>query len=346
MYKSHDTYLNDDIESQHPCTSHIELNNLKLYEDSPPQTTGSDHRSESDRTSDNRSSNTADAENKHIPRSPVPTTENSKNFTRMRRMHHMPEEIEKHYGVRPSKEGEKVVWCFDKKHALWLARAIERGCIKDRGVRKTVEKIEAAEIIPNDQSEETRLFRYYLNEAKEKNDAVFLLRAYTLDCFFYRHLNIYMATGNAKKVYKKLCHKWSGYYTGVLMRNPALKDYHYRGITYRGMLITHEDVEIYEIGALFVNKAFLSTSKSYEVAMRFSMPLNPSTSKISVIIIYEIRNRTSALDIGHLSIFPEEEEVLMMPGCLFQVMSINTDRISTDADRITTTIYVKQISNV
>ncbi|CAF1258623.1 unnamed protein product [Adineta steineri] len=337
-YKSHDTYLNEDTEPRYPRMFHIEFNNLKLREDSLPHTTASDHRSVNDRNSNKyRSSNTVDAEYKHVPR-PLTTTTEEPTIS-----DDMAEPVVKVRRNYPVDESEQAVWLFDKKYAPWLARAIERGCIKDRGVKKTVEKIETAKIIPNDQSEGTRLFRYYLNEAKEKNDAIFLLQAYTVECFFFRGLNKYMATGNPKKVYKKLCHKWSGYYTGLLMRNPAMKDYHYSGTTYRGMLITLEELEAYKLDAIFVNKAFQSTSKSHSTAVDFSTPIDPSkTTKKSVIIIYEIRNPTSALDIGRLSLYPEEEEVLMVPGCLFKVVPTDISKIPAGNSEMRIYIQVRQ----
>ncbi|CAF0924110.1 unnamed protein product [Adineta steineri] len=337
-YKSHDTYLNEDTEPRYPRMFHIEFNNLKLREDSLPHTTASDRRSANDRNSNKyRSSNTVDAEYKHMPR-PLTTTTEEPTIS-----DDTAEKMKKHYRDYPQVDEEEAVWLFDEKYAPWLARALERGCVKDRGVKKTVEKIEAAKIIPNDQSEGTRLFRHYLNEARDKNDAVFLLKAYTLQCFFYRYLNKYMATGKPKKVYKKLCHKWSGYYTGVLMKNPAMKDYHYSGKTYRGMPITFEELKTYKPGAVFVNKAFQSSTKSADVALGFSQPDPPTNERESVIIIYQICNRTSALDIGHLSYFPEEKEVLMMPGCLFKVIDINKGTISADTNIITTNIRVLQI---
>ncbi|CAF1054642.1 unnamed protein product [Adineta steineri] len=314
---------------------HIEFNNFKLREDSLPHTTASDRRSTNDRNADKyRSSNIVDAEYKHMPRPLTTTTEEPtiSNDTRERI-------IVKRIGDHPLKQGEETVWLFDKKYAPWLARAIERGCIKNRGVKRTVEKIEAANIIPNDQSEGSRLFRYYLNEAREKNDASYLVTAYTLQSFFYRYLNKYMATGNPKKVYKKLCRKWSGYFTGALMRNPAMEVYYYRGETYRGMPITFKDLEIYKVGALFVNKAFQSTTKLMDVALEFSQPDPPTDAKESIVIIYKIRNRTTALDIGHISYFQGEEEVLMMPGCLFRVEYIDESRKPIENSKISANIH-------
>ncbi|CAF4287714.1 unnamed protein product [Adineta steineri] len=122
-----------------------------------------------------------------------------------------------------------------------------------------------------------------------------------------------------------------------------MKDYHYSGTTYRGMLITLEELEAYKLDAIFVNKAFQSTSKSHSTAVDFSTPIDPSkTTKKSVIIIYEIRNPTSALDIGRLSLYPEEEEVLMVPGCLFKVVPTDISKIPAGNSEMRIYIQVRQ----
>jgi hypothetical protein len=234
------------------------------------------------------------------------------------------EAAEKRYAVNPY---EKPDWLFGQDIAEAFARAIARGCVKDRGVKKTVKKILAADnLIPNDQSEGNKLLRFYLNEARDKNDATFLLKAYTIECPFYRELNDYMATGKKRKVYKKLCHKWSGYYTGALMRNPTLEPYRFSGITYRGMEVTHEGLKQYKVGGALTNKTFQSTSKSRKVALRFAIRDPPTLGMVAIITIYEIRDQRSALDIRCLSEFPDEEEVLLVPGCLFKVISIDDSK--------------------
>jgi hypothetical protein len=233
------------------------------------------------------------------------------------------EDAVQRYAVDPC---EQPKWLFGQDKAEAFSRAIHWGCIKDRGLKKTIEKIEKAKIISNnDMSKEGKLLIYYLNEAREKNDPTFLLKAYTINGLFYNILNNYMATGSSKKVYDKLCHGWSGCYTGVVMKNPALQPYRYSGVTYRGMVINRDALKQYKPGVVLTNKAFQSTSKSKDVALRFAQPREPTIGKVSVIIRYDIHDKESALDIQTLSEFPEEKEVLMVPGSLFIVNDINTN---------------------
>ena len=212
---------------------------------------------------------------------------------------------------------------FDQSTAEAYSRAIELGCVKDRGVKKTVKKIENAGFTFNDQLGGSKLSRYFLNEAKQKNDPTFLLRIYTVEGIFYRELNHYMADGGKTKVYQKLCGRWSGYYAGVIMKNPTFQKYHFSGKTYRGMEVTNEDLEQYKLGVILANKAFQSTSKSRQIAFDFAHPDSPKSRTIPVIMIYGIRDPKSALDVSSLSEYPDEEEVLIVPGSLFKVHSIN-----------------------
>ncbi len=232
------------------------------------------------------------------------------------------EDAVKRYSVDPR---EQPKWLFGQDKAEAFSRAIQWDCIKDRGVKKTVKEIEDAKINGkklidnNDQSKEVQSLRYYLNEAREKNDPSLLLKVYTIDSPFYGELNGYMATGNSKQVYEKICGKWSGYYTGAIMKNPALDKYRCSGVTYRGMKIDREALEQYKRGVVLTNKAFQSTSKLVTVALRFARLEERILGKVSVLIQYTILDRKSAFDIRDLSEFPEEEEVLMVPGSLFKV---------------------------
>jgi len=69
----------------------------------------------------------------------------------------------------------------------------------------------------------------------------------------------------------------------------------------------------------WVNKAFQSTSKLLKVASDFANMQATTPEEVPVLIQYTILDRKSAFDIRDLSEFPEEEEVLMVPGSLFKV---------------------------
>ncbi|CAF1125652.1 unnamed protein product [Adineta ricciae] len=232
---------------------------------------------------------------------------------------------------------ETQYWVFGKSAAAAYARAIEHDCVKNRGVKKTVDKIIEAGVIPDDQSEGTKLLRYYMNEAREKNNPVHLLKAYTLESSFYGYINKYMSLGEDNEVYKKLCDGWSGYYTGVLMRHPALNSYRWRGRVYRGFVTDEEDFnKNYRMDHLISNTAFQSTSKLEAVARRFAYNRESiKKEEIRVMITYNILDNRSALDIENISRYPAEREVLMMPGCLFKISGLVKAKSKNDLTVVT-----------
>lgn len=234
-------------------------------------------------------------------------------FTRME------EDIAEHYGKIPSKQRE---WLFDKDTAIKFSRAIDFGRIKNRDIKRTVKKIERANIMPNDQSRTSKLYKHYLKSAIEQNDPNFLLKIYTIEGSFYRQLNEYITRGGKREVYKKLCGKWSGYYAGIIMKHPKLAVYYFTGQTFRGMEITLEELDRYKVGITLTNKAFQSTSKSRKVSMPFAHRQTPFMGTLPVILIYKISVPNSALDITSLSEFPDEQEVLIVPGSCFEVVNV------------------------
>ncbi|CAF1128521.1 unnamed protein product [Rotaria sordida] len=224
------------------------------------------------------------------------------------------------YGVNPTKQ---IEWLLGQDYAEALTRAIAWGCVKDRGIKKTVKKIKKAGILNDDESKESKLVKFYLNEAIEKNDPTFFLKIYTIEGPFFSNFNRYMTEGSRKQVYKKLCGKWSGYYTGAIMNNPALKCYRFSGITYRGMQITLKDFEKYKVGVALTNKAFQSTSKLRKIALHFAHREQPRLECVRIIIVYLIVDPKSGLDISSISEYPDEEEVLMVPGTCFKVTHVD-----------------------
>jgi hypothetical protein len=79
------------------------------------------------------------------------------------------------------------------------------------------------------------------------------------------------------------------------------------------MVINREAFNQYEHGVVVTNKAFQSSSKLRTVTLKFAQKKERKLGKVSVLIQYTI------VDIRSLSKFPEEEEVLMVPGILFKV---------------------------
>lgn len=221
---------------------------------------------------------------------------------------------------------QQLEWQFLKGNAEAYSRAIHWNCVRDRGVKKTVKKLFDARVLEGDDEKSAELVEYYFDRAEEENNPIWLLKAYTVESQFYRQLNREMATGSERKVFEKLCKGWTGYYTGIILRNAAFEPYRYSGETYRGMEITPEDFAQYKLKQVITNKSFQSTSKSWKVAKSFACPPTPSIGKLSVILILIIIDRRSALSIEEISEFKNEAEVLIAPGTLFIVKNIDHNR--------------------
>jgi len=234
------------------------------------------------------------------------------------------EAARKRFSDSPAQQPE---WQFEEDYAESYSRAIHWGCIKDRGIKKTIKKIRKAHAIEDDGHPSTEVVQNYFKDALETNNPILLLKAYTAESQFYKRLNHEMASGNRRQVFEKLRRKWTGYYTGIIVKNPAFEPYRFSGQTYRGMEITPADYAQYKIGVALANKSFQSTSKSWKIAKGFSCPSEPKPGRIPVIIIFTITDRRSALSIEEISDFQYEEEVLIVPGTLFIVNNINQTEV-------------------
>ncbi len=112
----------------------------------------------------------------------------------------------------------------------------------------------------------------------------------------------------------------------LLIHHPDIQKYKYKGITYRGLLMTKNDLKSYTIGNHILNRSFLSTSKNRSVAQLFTGNNQGDQTQISVLLKYTIKQKQTAIDIEHLSTIQDEKEVLILPFAVFQVK----DRIEND----------------
>ena len=94
-------------------------------------------------------------------------------------------------------------------------------------------------------------------------------------------------------------------------------------------MITDSDVKQYKIGTRILTKTFSSTSKRLAVASGFLNQNPENNDRLSTICVYEIRNRRTALDVEHISVFKAEKEVLILPYSAFKIIDIkmNNDKI-------------------
>jgi hypothetical protein len=117
-------------------------------------------------------------------------------------------------------------------------------------------------------------------------------------------------------------------YTVILyLHLRELSDCAFRGNTYRGMIMSPDDIDAYrwahEHAAIVETRTLQSTSKDRAVADMFAdLPFSDGT-QISVIIQYKFTQTCpTAINLEGVSHFSSEEEVLLLPFTLFRVASI------------------------
>ena len=159
----------------------------------------------------------------------------------------------------------------------------------------------------------------YFDKAINEEDPVYLLTAYTAETGFYSTLNIHLAQLQLKNLTAK-SNLSRAYYIGILSSHPKFETLSYTGKVFRGMMITAHDFEQYKVGLTILTKTFSSTSKQKHVAARFLKQNTDKNDQISALCTYEIRNQRTALDIQDVSVFENEEEVLIRPYSAFKIL--------------------------
>ena len=161
-----------------------------------------------------------------------------------------------------------------------------------------------------------RLFR----RATEEKDATRLVQAYTAETDFYNRINNYLIsqTVNTNDVISE--------FIDTIALNRQLHDkHHYEGLCYRSIRIkSHYELNIYKVGAKLITRCFLSTTKDRQLAEEYVRTGQDDEAKHSVLIIFEIRQKRTALDIEKLSEFPHEKEVLILNNKMFKVVRVTS----------------------
>ncbi|CAF1113312.1 unnamed protein product [Rotaria sordida] len=162
---------------------------------------------------------------------------------------------------------------------------------------------------------------HLLLKAEQTNDIKYLIRAYTAETDFYKVLNTCHAQLSSRRYTEEERETWFVKFGKTLHKSEQLDKYRWMGTTYRGLFVTNKDLDQYKVGDYIVNKAFLSTSKSRQIAEKFISI--SSTDKLAIICVYHLKKDEYVLDISSISEFPEEEEVLILPNACFKVERIN-----------------------
>jgi hypothetical protein len=175
--------------------------------------------------------------------------------------------------------------------------------------------------------------RDYFQEAREQDNPLAIIKAYTFSQHMSHRLNKHSAlnTHHTLKLYCSLLNcpilaqtqEYTEAFTRILF-HPKLEQYLVRKKTvYRGIVL--EDTKLmdnYNEGTIIMTTTFLSTSMNPEIAKNFCNTNKENT--ISVFCIYNIDNTTrrAALNLTNLSIYRDEEEILILRYVPFIIKSI------------------------
>ncbi|CAF4821761.1 unnamed protein product [Rotaria sp. Silwood1] len=194
---------------------------------------------------------------------------------------------------------------------------------QDRITSKQVETIEA-----------------YFKEAIDQQDYLtYFIKAYTLPSGFHRVLNKHLAlyvldyfdeSKNFLSTYRLV--NCLAHMVTLLIYHPNLSQYRYQGLCYRGMIITQNDLDRYQLNQHILNRSFLSTSIDRQVAKMFAgegqqsqmrhTPGGQRALQYSCLCQYLVKQNSTAINIECLSMNPEEKEILILPFTVFKVTNI------------------------
>ncbi len=199
----------------------------------------------------------------------------------------------------------------------------------------------------------------FFEQASDKTDAKYLIRAYTLESKFYKILNHKLIKRRSTKSIDRTesdqmqntmimfnqgfalaqtlmtaqvqtdnsnITDWVHRYMGTIHSLISQPIFPFTGLTYRGMWIKKEKILYYsENRSYMCNKTLTSTSKNYKIAKRSMEEIKSLPGQIAVMCTYLIDSYTSfkAMDIHTISEYPDEEEVLLFPGIPFEIRKID-----------------------
>ncbi|CAF1284060.1 unnamed protein product [Adineta ricciae] len=179
---------------------------------------------------------------------------------------------------------------------------------------------------------------WFFNQAILHNDVKYILKAYTSATKFHSFVNNHFAD-NILRLFRwrdislrpNTLETCIEYLASILIYHSDLQEYHFTGTTYRGVLMTQEELSDYAVGKRLLTKTFLSTSLNPVLASIFAgvgdaqymrRTIDDQVIQSSVLCKYTIINENTSLRIDSMSEFEIEQEVLILPLSAFQVQSV------------------------
>ncbi|CAF2660116.1 unnamed protein product [Rotaria sp. Silwood2] len=158
------------------------------------------------------------------------------------------------------------------------------------------------------------------------------IKWYTRDSFVYKLVNKALRTEDIEQLYT-FRFFISDLSTQLVIGHQKLKTQKEYIFLYRGLRMQLDELYVLRghEGSLIATNGYLSTTRSKKVAMDFAMDSTKVRSNI-VSVLYEIQcnlqeaKSIALADISALSIYSNEEEILIDIGATFKIVSVKEDR--------------------
>ena len=186
----------------------------------------------------------------------------------------------------------------------------------------------------------------YFKTAYDTNNVHSIVEAYTSGTHFHQVVNNDLAkmvsTDNLRDIGMSLDAPQDRYYwegsldiACILVNHPQLDccQITEEMTVYRGMTIPSSALKNYSRGCCLMNKTFLSTSKLSVRAALFSESNSDNVGCLCIFTLVPISERRTAIDIENISIFPSEQEVLILPYATFLVQNVKDETSVTSSKR-------------
>ena len=223
------------------------------------------------------------------------------------------------FGGLVSSEHEKLIWISIDDHNQYVSEDTYDGDRLEYGLFHCAQILEALGMNMSKMDVIRRLF----HRAVEEKDATRLIQAYTAETDFYKEINNHI-------IFQKISSNniISEFIDTISLNRQLHEKYQYIGHCYRSIRIkSNSELNFYKIGSKLSNRCFLSTTKDRQFAEEYVRMDHDDRSQeyqVAVLFSFEIRQKRTALDIEHLSEFPNEKEVLILINKIFKVIRVTS----------------------
>ena len=157
--------------------------------------------------------------------------------------------------------------------------------------------------------------RRLLRRAIDEKDAKRLIQVFTTDTEFSERINSFLLLANGSQ-----STGMSEFVDTIFFNQQLHEKFQFLGKCYRSVtLASLSDLDFYKKDTKMVNRTYLSATKDRLLARK-----HVADCPVNGILIFEIRQANTALNIESLSEFPHEKEVLIMNNSIFKVMQVIT----------------------